>query len=204
MFRSLTPMVRTLLLINVGVFALQMLLGDAPFLRLALWPWGADQLYGTPPFDVWQLVTYGFLHGSWAHLFFNMFALYMFGPDIEELFGSRRFLNYYLACVVGAALVQLLVMFYFYRSGAPTVGASGGVFGLLLAYGMAYPRRRLMLLFPPIPMPAWLFVTLYGVIELLLGVFGTSQGVAHFAHLGGMAAGYLLIRYWRSHPARRR
>jgi len=204
MFRTLTPMVRTLLLINVGAYALQVLLGDAPLLRLALWPWGADKLYGAPPFEIWQLLTYGFLHGGWTHLFFNMFALYMFGPDIEDLFGSRRFLYYYLACVVGAALVQLAVMYWIFHSAVPTVGASGGVFGLLLAYGMAFPRRQLMLLFPPIPMPAWLFVTLYGVAELFMGVFGTNQGVAHFAHLGGMAAGYLLIRYWRRHPLRRR
>ena len=84
------------------------------------------------------------------------------------------------------------------------MGASGGVFGLLLLFGMAFPQRRLMLLFPPIPMPAWLFVTLYGLLELLLGVFACSQGVAHFAHLGGMAAGYLLIRYWRAQERRRR
>jgi len=133
-----------------------------------------------------------------------MFALYMFGPDIEQLLGGRRFCVYYLVCVAGAAGAQLLVTATIHPSPYPTLGASGGVFGLLLCYGMAFPQRRLLLLFPPIPMPAWLFVTLYGVLELFLGVFATNQGVAHFAHLGGMAAGYVLLRYWRANAARGR
>jgi membrane associated rhomboid family serine protease len=132
-----------------------------------------------------------------------MFALYMFGPDVERLLGAARFRLFYLVCVVGAALAQLLVTATIYPNPSPTVGASGGIFGILLCFGMAFPRRTLLLLFPPIPMPAWLFVTLYGFMELYLGVFGSSQGVAHFAHLGGMAAGYVLIRYWRAHPTRR-
>jgi membrane associated rhomboid family serine protease len=99
-------------------------------------------------------------------------------------------------CVVGAALAQLAVTGAANTPPVPTVGASGGVFGLLLAFGMAWPHRKLMLLFPPIPMPAWLFVTLYGLLELYLGVTGSGQGIAHFAHLGGMAAGYALLTYW--------
>jgi membrane associated rhomboid family serine protease len=126
-----------------------------------------------------------------------MLALYMFGGDIERLLGTRRFLVYYLVCVIGAAVTQLVVMGNMARPAGPTIGASGGVFGLLLAFGMAYPQRRIILLFPPIPMPAWLFVTLYGLLELYLGVTGTSQGVAHFAHLGGMLAGYVLLTVWR-------
>jgi membrane associated rhomboid family serine protease len=101
-------------------------------------------------------------------------------------------------------VAQLIVTATIHPSPWPTLGASGGIFGLLLCYGMAYPQRRLMLLFPPIPMPAWLLVTLYGVVELGLGVFGSNDGVAHFAHLGGMAAGYLLIRYWRAQRLRGR
>ena len=132
-----------------------------------------------------------------------MLALYMFGGDIERLLGSRRFLVYYLACVVGAAVAQLVVLGGMNRPPVPTVGASGGVFGLLLAFGMAFPHRKLMLLFPPIPMPAWLFVTLYGLLELYLGVFGSSQGVAHFAHLGGMVTGYVLLTYWARQRNRR-
>ena len=126
-----------------------------------------------------------------------MFALYMFGGDVERLLGPRRFLQYYLVCVVGAAVAQLIVMNGMSTPPVPTVGASGGVFGLLLAFGMAFPRRRILLIFPPIPMPAWLFVTLYGMLELYLGVTGSQVGVAHFAHLGGMAAGYAMLMYWR-------
>jgi membrane associated rhomboid family serine protease len=148
------------------------------------------------------LLTYGFLHGGLTHLFFNMFALYMFGGEIERLLGSRRFLTYYLACVIGAAVAQLVVVSNVTMPPIPTVGASGGVFGLLLAFGMAFPQRRIMLLFPPIPMPAWLFVTLYGLLELYLGVTGSGQGVAHFAHLGGMVAGYALLVYWRGQARR--
>jgi membrane associated rhomboid family serine protease len=103
---------------------------------------------------------------------------------------------------VGAAVAQLVVMGNMNQPPLPTVGASGGVFGLLLAFGMAYPHRKIMLLFPPIPMPAWLFVTLYGALELYLGVTGSGAGVAHFAHLGGMAAGYALLVYWRGRARR--
>ncbi len=192
----LPPVTRALLLINVGVFILQMVTGNALVGIFALWPIGSAQFRGAPEFQVWQVLTYGFLHGNLAHLFFNMFALYMFGGDVERLLGSRRYLIYYLVCVVGAAVAQLAVTSGSSMPPVPTVGASGGVFGLLLAFGMAYPHRKLMLLFPPIPMPAWLFVTLYGLLELYLGVTGSGAGVAHFAHLGGMAAGYVLLRLW--------
>jgi len=199
MFRHLTPVVRALILANVIVFGLQYLTGGQGLLiDFALWPWRGHQLYGTPPFEPWQLITYAFLHGGFWHIFGNMFALFIFGPDVEAQIGPRRFTLYYFVCVIGAALTQLFVMHAIYPGPYPTIGASGGIFGVLLFYGLAFPHRRLLLLFPPIPMPAWLFVTLYGVLELALGVFGTSQGVAHFAHLGGMATGYLLIRYWRS------
>jgi membrane associated rhomboid family serine protease len=126
-----------------------------------------------------------------------MFALYMFGGEIEQTLGTKRFVTYYPVCVVGAALAQLLVISNMDMPPVPTVGASGGVFGLLLAFGMFFPQRRIMLLFPPIPMPAWVFVTLYGLIELYMGVTGSGQGVAHFAHLGGMVAGFVLLMRWR-------
>jgi membrane associated rhomboid family serine protease len=129
-----------------------------------------------------------------------MFALYMFGGPLEQVFGARRYIAYYLACVVSAAVTQLL---FAHLSGDvyPTVGASGGVFGLLLAFAIYFPHTRIMLLFPPIPMPARAFVLLYAAIELVLGVTGTQQGVAHFAHLGGMAGGYAMLRWWRAAPA---
>ena len=194
--QRLPPVTRALLMANVGVFIIQLLTGNLLVGTFALWPFGSPQFRGYPEFEPWQLVTYGFLHGSLTHLLFNMLALYMFGGDIERLLGSRRFLAYYLACVIGAAVAQLVVLGGMHLTPVPTVGASGGVFGLLLAFGMAFPQRRLMLLFPPIPMPAWLFVTLYGMLELYLGVTGSGLGVAHFAHLGGMATGYVLLTYW--------
>lgn len=192
---SLSPITRTLIYANVGVFLIQLLSGDEILYRFALWPWG------TPLFHFWQLVSYGFLHGGLTHLFFNMFALYMFGSEIERELGTRRYLIYYFASVVGAAVMHLLVTHLMGGLLLPTVGASGGVFGLLLAFGMFFPQRRILLLIPPIPMKAWVFVTLYGLIELAMGVFGTGQGVAHFAHLGGMLAGFLLLTYWKQRPA---
>jgi membrane associated rhomboid family serine protease len=204
MFARLTPTVRALLIANLAIFAAQTFLPQLPFDWFALWPIHAGQLEGGPSFAPWQLVSYAFLHSSPLHLFFNMFALYMFGPDVEDLLGATRFRVFYLVCVVGAGVAQLIVTATIYPNPWPTLGASGGIFGLLLCYGMAYPHRRLMLLFPPIPMPAWLFVTLYGLMELYMGVFRSDQGVAHFAHLGGMAAGYLLIRYWRAQRLRGR
>ena len=197
MMPSMPAVTRTLLVANVAIFGLQVLTQNAFLPAFALWPLASPEYPGAPSFEVWQLVTYGFLHGDWTHLFFNMFALYMFGGDIERLLGAQRFVQYYLVCVVGAAVAQLVVMNGMSTLPLPTVGASGGVFGLLLAFGMAFPRRRIMLIFPPIPMPAWLFVTLYGLLELYLGVTGSQVGVAHFAHLGGMAAGYAMLVYWR-------
>jgi membrane associated rhomboid family serine protease len=194
--QRLPPVTRALLMANVAIFPLQFATGDLLIGPFALWPVGSTQFRGAPEFELWQLVTYGFLHGSLTHLFFNMFALYMFGGEIERLLGSRRFFTYYMVCIVGAAVAQLVVLGNMNLPPVPTVGASGGVFGLLLAFGMAFPHRRLMLLFPPIPMPAWLFVTLYGLLELYLGITGSGLGVAHFAHLGGMAAGYVLLVYW--------
>src|SRR5512145_767419 len=200
MFPALPPVTRALLIANVAVFFAQFVMGRWLVATFALWPLslaGQYGLDGVGNFQIWQVVTYGFLHGSVAHLLFNMLALFMFGGEIERVWGERRYLVYYFACVIGAAVAQLVVTSASSAPPYPTLGASGGVFGLLLAFGMMFPRRIIMLIFPPIPMPAWLFVTVFGVIELVLGVTGTQAGVAHFAHLGGMAAGFVLIRYWR-------
>jgi len=196
MFENMGPVTRTLILVNIGAYALSTIAGYFFDTHLALRTWNSASL-GGPPFQLWQLVTYGFLHNGIYHLIFNMFAIFMFGSEVERVLGSQRYLIYYFVTVVGAALAQLLVAALTNSPPYAIVGASGGVFGVLLAFGMAFPQRRILLLIPPIPLPAWLFVTLYGLIELALGVFGTQQGVAHFAHLGGMAAGYFLIRYWR-------
>lgn len=179
---------QTLIIINVAVFLVQQGTGEQLVVPFALWPIGSE-------FRIWQPVTYAFLHGSLAHIFFNMFGLFIFGSDIERLWGPRRFLIYYIACVLTAAMAQLTVSNLMGQD-APAVGASGGVFGVLLAFGLLFPRRTVILLIPPIPMPAWLFVILYGALELVLGVTGTQTGVAHFAHLGGMLGGFLLLIYW--------
>jgi membrane associated rhomboid family serine protease len=200
----LPPITLNLLIANIVVFLLQQVMGDTLVAHFALWPWGPDQLAQAQDgsviaigFRLWQLVTYGFMHGGYAHIFFNMFALYMFGGAIEQTFGSRNFTLYYFVCLVMAALTQLLVVKYFTHGFEPTLGASGAIFGLLLAFGMLYPHEKLMLIFLPIPIPAWLFVIGYGAVELLLGVSGWQPDVAHFAHLGGMLGGFLMIEYWR-------
>jgi rhomboid family protein len=198
--RFIPPATRTLIVLNVGVFILELVGGNALIEWLALWPLGA----GGPGFAPWQLVTYSFLHAGYAHIFLNMFALFMFGSEIERLYGARWFVALYFASVVTAALAQLVFAAVSSSPPYPTLGASGGVFGVLLAFGMTFPKRTIVLLFPPIPMPAWLFVTLYGLLELYLGVTGTAAGVAHFAHLGGMLGGYLMIRQRRGQPPFRR
>ena len=154
-------------------------------------------------FEPWQLVTYAFLHGGLVHIAFNMFALWMFGSPLEQVFGARRYLIYYFVCVVSAAVAQLAVS-ALTGTVYPAIGASGGVFGLLLAYAIYFPRNRIMLLFPPIPMPARVFVVVYALLVLFFGVTGTQEGVAHFAHLGGLVGGFLLLYYWRGLDALRR
>ena len=186
---ALPPITQALLLINVALFAIDVLFGGLLTALFALWPLGSGR------FMPWQLVSYGFLHGSLGHLFFNMLGLWMFGSELERIWGGKRYLQFYFACILTAALTQLLVGLI--AGGAPTVGASGALFGLLMAFGMMFPNRIIMPLFPPIPMKAKVFVAVFGGLELLFGVTGTQSGVAHFAHLGGMLGGFLMIRYWR-------
>jgi membrane associated rhomboid family serine protease len=197
MFPSLTPATRAIILANILLFLLEQVAMRPMLLHFALWP------PGDPLFRPWQLVTYAFLHGSILHIFFNMFALYMFGPALEGHWGARRFLGYFFVCAIAAGATQLAVE-YASGTGEPTIGASGGIFGILLAFAVLFPRARLLLLLPPIPMPAWLFVTLYGVLELFFGVTGTEASVAHFAHLGGMLGGALMMLYWRLRAGRDR
>jgi len=187
------PVTGALLAANVLVFLLQGVYGELLFGNFALWPPTSGPGLA-PGFELWQLVTYSFLHGSLLHIGFNMLALYTFGRDVERLFGSRWYLQYYLVSVVVAALCHLVVTGWMGGPPVPTVGASGGVYGLLLAFGVYFPRRTVILLFPPIPLPARVFVILFGALELYFGVTGTASGVAHFAHLGGMLGGWLMIR----------
>jgi len=192
--QSAIPNVIFILLVANGiVFAVQQMSPRFMVINFGLWPAGEPG----SPFMPWQLITYGFLHGNLTHIFFNMFGLWMFGRELEMIMGQKRFLTYFFTCVVGAGIVQLIVAAT--QGGLyPTVGASGGVFGILLAYGMAFPNRMVMLIFPPIPMKAKYFVICYGLLELYLGVSGGAPGVANFAHLGGMLFGFGLLRYWAS------
>jgi membrane associated rhomboid family serine protease len=188
----LPPVTQALLIANVAIYLLQaggvLALGE-----LALWP---PEGFGSQ-FEPWQLVTYAFLHGSLTHIAFNMLGLYMFGGEIERLFGSRFFTLYYFACVVAAAVSHLVVTSWVGGPAVPMVGASGGVYGLLLAFGIYFPQRKVLLLFPPIPLPARVFVIAFAALELLFGITQTAAGVAHFAHLGGMLGGFLMIQHRR-------
>lgn len=203
--------VMMLLIANGILFLLENTnLGNTIIYWFALWPLqpGGVNLFGqaAPHFMIWQLVTYSFLHGGILHIGLNMYALWLFGTRMEYVWGPKTFAIYYFVCVLGAGLIQLFVSTHSAESGGiyPTIGASGGVFGLLLAFGLTFPNERLMLIFPPVILRAKWFVLIYGGIELFFGVTGTMEGVAHFAHLGGMLFGYLLIRFWRSHPPRYR
>ena len=196
MLSALPPVTRVIILSNVLVFLAQQVAGTAIESLFALWPLSDSH------FEPWRLLTYAFLHEGdlaqfqIAHIFFNMFALFMFGAPLERLWGSRRYTLYYTACILSAAAIELLVE-NATADGAVVIGASGGVFGLLLAFGWYFPKEKMIALLLPIPMPAWLFVTLYGAAELYLGVTGKQPDVAHFAHLGGMLGGALAILYWR-------
>lgn len=197
------PMTRSLLIICALVYLLQAMDSQGWItVHFALWPLGNGSnglpvaLGGWPEFQIWQLLTYGFLHGSFQHILFNGLALWMFGSDLERFWGPGPYLRFVLACIVGAGVAQLIVAS---MSGEPypTVGISGGVYGILLGFGMMFPNRMIMPLFPPVPMKAKFAVMLFAGIEVYLGVFTRGGGVAHFAHLGGLATGFVIIQYWR-------
>ena len=208
---STPPVVMNLMIANLIVF-LAMSLYDEMFIigKFALFNVDMRELSREATlFEWWQPVTYMFLHGGFSHLFFNMFSLWMFGRTLELELGAKRFLIYYIVCGVGAALFQMGVAqidlahldvgsrAWAMYMGTPTVGASGAIFGLLLAFGMLHPDAIISLIFPPISMKAKWFVIVYGALELLLGVSGSMSNVAHFAHLGGMFWGWLLFVWWR-------
>jgi membrane associated rhomboid family serine protease len=191
------PAVKGLIAANVAMFLLQSVSHGSLDELLALWP--LTPIDGRVYFHVWQIVTYAFLHSTdnIAHLLFNMLGLWMFGTEIERYVGARRLLACFFASVITAALTQLFVPELLGAPPAATIGASGGVFGLLLAYALMFPNRKVVPLIPPIPMPAWVFATIYAGLELFMGVTGTLSGIAHFAHLGGMIGSALVVLGWR-------
>ena len=198
-FSLLPPAVKHLLIINVLCYGAYYVLGrqgiiDLNFI-LGLWSPGSEEVYiNAYGFHLWQPFTYMFMHANLSHLFFNMFALWMFGNTLENFWGTKRFIVYYLACGLGAGLLSLAIPGYHL-----TIGASAAVYGLLLAFGMTFPNEYIYLYFL-MPIKTKWFVTGMIVIELLQGIFYSYDGVAHFAHLGGMLIGFLLIMWWRKHP----
>ncbi len=187
-FSIFPPAVKHLLIVNLLVFVAL----SNPMLYRFLMEFGALWPIGSGLFIPTQLVTYMFLHAGFGHIIFNLFALWIFGQGIENFWGTKRFATYYFLTGIGAALIHMWIG----GTGAPTVGASGAVFGILLAFGMMFPDRYIIMLIPPIPIKAKYFVAIFGVFELVSGLMRPDSGIAHFAHLGGMVVGYILIKFW--------
>jgi membrane associated rhomboid family serine protease len=200
------PPVTKALLWALGIcFLLQQLNQNVAALYFALWPLGEFQTGQgfVTLFQPWQLVTYAFLHGDFVHIFFNAFALFQFGPRLEYKLGRKHYIQFLAVCGIGAALCQLAVTTAMVNAGSPphpTVGASGFIYGILLAWAVMFPHDRVMMILPPMEVSVRTMVIIFGVLALVLGVTGTAQGVAHFAHLGGMLFGWLLLRYWQGKP----
>lgn len=189
----LPPVTRNLLIALAVIFFADDLLARMGVVALgqwfALWPLQSGL------FLPWQVISYAFLHGDMMHLFFNALGLWMFGAELERLWGQKRYIQMLLAGALAAALAQMVFAMVIGLR-VPTVGASGALFALLLSYGMMFPNRVIMPLLPPIPMKARTYVAVFGGLELVYGLT-SRDGVAHFAHLGGMLGAWLLIRYWR-------
>ena len=191
-FRLLSPAVKHLLIINTLLYLANYLLVQRGVVDLNYWLgiWSLQ----TGNFHLWQPLTYMFMHGSFDHLFFNMFSLWMFGTVLERYWGTRRFLFYYLVCGIGAGLLNMLI-----PGVHLSVGASGAIYALLLAFGMMFPNEYIYLYFL-VPIKTEWFIIGMVALELFEGIFRSYDGIAHFAHLGGMLIGLLLILYWRKHP----
>ena len=224
MFRNIPIVTRNLLIINVLVYLLASVveLGGK-----SLTDWGALHFFMASDFHVYQFITYQFLHGGFTHLFFNMFALWMFGCVIENVWGPKKFIFYYIFCGIGAGLCQEMVQYISFAADgltsldpaqvlnvngqrlmtvdqimnlSSTIGASGAVYGILLAFGMTFPNERIFIFPLPIPIKAKWFVAIYAIIEFVSAMSSVGDGVAHMAHIGGMLFGFLLILYWRKRP----
>jgi membrane associated rhomboid family serine protease len=201
----MSPVIKNLVIINTVMLIATWIIGDTIYEKLALFP------LESPFFKPYQLITHMFLHGDFWHLFFNMYTLMIFGTVLERIWGSKKFLLFYFVTGIGAALCHGLVLHLQYEGlmtagkiaaatavlGTPTVGASGAIYGVLLGYGMLFPDNRLQLIFPPIAMKAKWFVIIFGAIELVTGLTGMGGNIAHFAHLGGMLFGLIMILIWK-------
>lgn len=219
-FRSIPPVTKNLLIINLLCYLAQVVLSSK---GIDLVRWGGLHYIGGDTFYIHQFITYMFLHGDFSHMFFNMFAVFMFGRTLESVWGQKRFLFYYFATGVGAGATQMLVWYltyvafpdpnlqYFYGIAPPevllnqltTIGASGAVFGILIAFGMIFPNAELFIIPFPFPIKAKYFVIGYGLLELFLGFSNNPMdNVAHFAHLGGLIFGLIIILYWNKKDKR--
>ena len=205
-FSFFPPMIKYLIITNVIVFVLQMIVNNIAFGNVPGWYLinryfalnplsGIDQAGQPYNFQIWQLITYQFLHGDFMHILFNMFALWIFGVELEYLWGSQKFIFYYLLCGVGAGILHVFGSPILEGISAPTIGASGAVYGVLVAFGMLFPDRYIFLLFPPIPIKAKYLVVFYIVVEFMS--VGSQNYIAHLAHLGGAAVGALFVLYDR-------
>lgn len=187
---SIPPVTLNVLIAITVMFIFQNILPGNNFIYqyFVLYP------FENPYFYPWQLLTYGLLHFDFMHLFFNGFAIWMFGSQIERQWGEKRYIIFIIACIIGSGIAHALL------SPAPVIGISGAVFGLLVAFGMMFPESRIFLLFPPMPIKAKYFVAGYAIITLILSIRPGTSNVAHIAHLGGAITGFLLIQYWRKKP----
>ena len=205
------PVVKNLIIINVIMFIATYIIGDVMYEKFALF------FFESPLFKPYQLVTHMFMHGDMWHILFNMYSLFLFGCVLEHIWGGKKFLLFYLVTGIGAALIHSGVMYLEASAlesaiengnvmanidltqiySTPTVGASGAIYGLLLAYGMLFPNNVMQLIFPPVALKAKYFVLIFGALELFLGITNSGGNIAHFAHLGGMIFGYFLIIYWK-------
>ncbi len=206
-FNILPPVVKNLLIINGLLFLATITLINQGFdliKVLGLHHWQSTH------FQTWQIISHMFMHGDFTHLFFNMFAIWMFGSQLENLWGSKRFLKYYIFTGLGAAILHFTIFQFYQLPGLPihyqdllitkhvVVGASGCLFGLLVAFGLLFPNTMLFFLFIPFPIKAKYFVIIYGLAELYYGIQNNpNDNIAHFAHLGGMLFGFLIIKYWQ-------
>lgn len=211
MFNRIPPVVKNLIIINIIMFVATLLIGNVMYEKFSLFYFKSNL------FKPYQLLTHMFMHGDFFHILFNMYTLFIFGSVLENVWGGKKFLFYYLLTGLGAAFLHSGVMYLEAASlmrsleagnimaqvglqnlySTPTVGASGAIYGLLLAYGMLFPNNIMQLIFPPIALKAKYFVLIFGALELFLGLSGAGSNIAHFAHLGGMIFGYFLIVYWR-------
>ena len=199
MFR-ITPIVKHFIIINVIMFALTLLAENFMLEKFALF------YFNSPFFKPYQLISYIFMHGGFMHILFNMYSLYIFGSVLESVCGGKKFFIYYMVTGIGAALFHLFITYLRIESGVldpylasiiPMVGASGAIYGLLLAYGVLFPNNVLTLFFPPVSLKAKYMVFVFGGLEFLLGLGGSGDGVAHFAHLGGMLFGFVILMIWK-------